>query len=200
MGLGLGEVGGRDSHFSQRRREVGHPTFIFCERLLIRNCGDLHHLDERNTIVNNQNQVAVRGPFSAGLQARLALCLWAIFAAGLLVEMAAPRLKIENSAFVLPPISDAQSATLRPMALVRRERWMQAAGRTADSWRRGVAGALLPAHAAGCVEGLSVKVRRSGWNVGWSIRGSIGRPGFLSGRSVARTGDQQNSVRQPPNL
>ncbi len=69
----------------------------------------------------------MRGPFSAGLQARLALCLWAIFAAGLLVEMAAPRLKIENSAFVLPPISDAQSATLRPMALVRRERWMQAA-------------------------------------------------------------------------
>jgi hypothetical protein len=59
-------------------------------------------------------------------QTRLALCLWAIFAAGLLVEMAAPRLKIENNAFVMPPINDAQAATLRPDVLVRRERWMQA--------------------------------------------------------------------------
>ena len=56
---------------------------------------------------------------------RLALCLWAIFTAGLLVEMWAPRLKIENNAFVMPPISNAQAAVLRPDILVRRERWMQ---------------------------------------------------------------------------
>jgi hypothetical protein len=41
--------------------------------------------------------------------------------------MAAPRLKIENNAFVMPPINDAQSMALRPDVLVRRERWMQGA-------------------------------------------------------------------------
>jgi hypothetical protein len=56
----------------------------------------------------------------------LKVCLWAVFAAGLLVEMAAPRLKIENNAFVMPPISNAQAGVLRPDVLVRRERWMQA--------------------------------------------------------------------------
>ena len=58
-------------------------------------------------------------------ETRLALCLWAIFAAGLLMQMASPRLKIENNAFVMPPINDAQTAALRPATLVRRERWMQ---------------------------------------------------------------------------
>lgn len=56
----------------------------------------------------------------------LAWCLWAVFAAGLLVEMWAPRLKIENNAFVMPPINDSHAATLRPDVLVRRERRMQA--------------------------------------------------------------------------
>lgn len=56
---------------------------------------------------------------------RLAFFLWAIFAVGLLVEMAAPRLNIENNAFVMPRINNAQAATLQPDALVRRERWMQ---------------------------------------------------------------------------
>lgn len=58
-------------------------------------------------------------------QTRLALCLWTIFAAGLLLEMAAPRLKIENNAFVMPPINNAQAAVLRPDVLVRRERWIR---------------------------------------------------------------------------
>jgi hypothetical protein len=84
-------------------------------------------LEWKEHTVNNQNNIATRRQISGALQARLALCLWAIFVAGLLVEMGAPRLKIENNAFVMPPISDAQSATLRPMVMVRRERWMQAA-------------------------------------------------------------------------
>ncbi len=60
-------------------------------------------------------------------QTRMVVFLWAIFAAGLLVQMIAPRLKIENNVFVMPPISDARGATLRPDVLVRRERWMQTA-------------------------------------------------------------------------
>jgi hypothetical protein len=63
-------------------------------------------------------------------QSRLVLCLWAIFAVGLLVEMASPRLKIENNAFVMPPISDAGRAVLRPDVLVRRERWIRGASGT----------------------------------------------------------------------
>jgi hypothetical protein len=58
-------------------------------------------------------------------QTRLALCLWAIFAAGLLIELAAPRMKIENNAFVMPPVNDARAAVLRPDVLVRRERWIR---------------------------------------------------------------------------
>lgn len=75
------------------------------------------------------NQRKAQGGRSAGKarQMTLVLFLWVIFAAGLLVEMAAPRLKIENNAFVMPPISDARTAVLRPDVLVRRERWMQAA-------------------------------------------------------------------------
>lgn len=68
----------------------------------------------------------MKRPLGKARQARLALCLWTLFAAGLLVEMAAPRLKIENRTFVMPPISGAQAASLRPDVLVRRDRWMQA--------------------------------------------------------------------------
>lgn len=77
--------------------------------------------------MDDQKDAITRRRFTRAVQTRLALCLWGIFAAGLLVEMAAPRLKIENNAFVMPPISDARGATLRPAVLVRRERWMQGA-------------------------------------------------------------------------
>jgi cytochrome c-type biogenesis protein CcmE len=72
--------------------------------------------------VNDQSYGRIR---RTPRQTRLALCLWAIFAVGLAIQLVAPRLKIENHAFVMPPISDARSATLRPDVLVRRERWMQ---------------------------------------------------------------------------
>jgi hypothetical protein len=49
----------------------------------------------------------------------------------LVIEKASPRLKIENNAFVMPPISDSGAPVLRPDVLVRRERWI-----------RGVSGAL----------------------------------------------------------
>ena len=55
----------------------------------------------------------------------LEVCLWAVFAAGVLVEVMAPRLKIENNAFVMPPTANVQGREMRPDALVRRERWMQ---------------------------------------------------------------------------
>ena len=77
--------------------------------------------------MNNQKDASARRWFVGAVHKRLALCLWAIFAAGLVVEVAAPRLKIENNAFVMPPINDAQAVALRPDVLVRRERWMQSA-------------------------------------------------------------------------
>lgn len=76
--------------------------------------------------MNNQGAAHVPQSRNKKRQAVLALCLWAIFAAGLIVELAAPRLKVENNAFVMPPVNDAHAATLRPDVLVRRERWMQA--------------------------------------------------------------------------
>ncbi len=77
--------------------------------------------------MNNHRNAQIQRSSGKNRRTRLALCLWAIFAAGLLVEIAAPRLKIENNAFVMPPINNAQAAILRPDALVRHERWMQGA-------------------------------------------------------------------------
>jgi hypothetical protein len=94
-------------------RETYSPCFALFER--------------KGLTVNNRKDAPMRFSFTRTRQSKLALCLWAIFAAGLLVEMSAPRLKIENNAFVMPPVSNTQAATLRPDALVRRERWMQGA-------------------------------------------------------------------------
>jgi hypothetical protein len=109
------------------RRTPDSRTLIF--QSLIRFRPELHHVDDKERTVNNQaaNNHKDAPRFTRVRQKRLALCLWAILAVGLLVEMAAPRLKIENNAFVMPPINDARGATLRPAELVRRERWMQAA-------------------------------------------------------------------------
>ncbi len=74
----------------------------------------------------NNRQERLRAHWSeGGRRTPIVLCLWAIFAAGLLVQMAAPRLKIENNMFVMPPLSSGQRAVLRPDVIVRRERRMQ---------------------------------------------------------------------------
>jgi hypothetical protein len=75
--------------------------------------------------VNKQNERQRQPLMTRMRQSWVVLCLWAIFAAGLLIQMAAPRLRIEDRAFVMPPISDARGPVLRPDLLVQRERWMQ---------------------------------------------------------------------------
>jgi hypothetical protein len=57
----------------------------------------------------------------------LTIGLWLIFAAGLLVQAAAPRLRIEDHAFVMPPSAMVQGGLIRPDRLVLRERRMQTA-------------------------------------------------------------------------
>jgi hypothetical protein len=58
-------------------------------------------------------------------RALLSMSLWAIFASGIVIELLAPGLKIENHAFVMPPIVIQQGAQIRPDALVDHERHMQ---------------------------------------------------------------------------
>jgi hypothetical protein len=55
----------------------------------------------------------------------LSMSLWAIFASGIAIELLAPGLRIENHAFVMPPIVMQQGAQIRPDALVDHERHMQ---------------------------------------------------------------------------
>jgi hypothetical protein len=55
----------------------------------------------------------------------LSMILWAIFASGIAIELLAPRLKIENHAFVMPPTAMQQGTQIRPDALVDHERHMQ---------------------------------------------------------------------------
>lgn len=83
----------------------------------------------------------------------LSLCLWAMFASGLAIEVITPGLKIENHAFVMPASATQRGAQIRPDALVSHERRMQwAAGSLtiggavalAFWYRRTLASALLP--------------------------------------------------------
>ena len=82
----------------------------------------------------------------------LSMTLWAIFASGITIEVLAPRLKIENHAFVMPPTVMQQGAQIRPDVLVDHERRMQWAAATltvggaialAFWYRRTLAGALV---------------------------------------------------------
>lgn len=60
-----------------------------------------------------------------GRQKWLAVLLWAAFAAGLLVQALAPRLKVENNAFVLPAPVMSEGKEIDPANIVARQRIMQ---------------------------------------------------------------------------
>jgi len=57
-------------------------------------------------------------------RSRAVLC-WVVFAAGLLIQLLAPHLKIENGAFVIPPTLTAGANEIRPAEIVARQRRMQ---------------------------------------------------------------------------
>ena len=54
-----------------------------------------------------------------------ALLCWVVFAAGLLIQLLAPHLKISNRAFVIPPTLTAAANEIRPAEIVARQRRMQ---------------------------------------------------------------------------
>lgn len=84
-----------------------------------------HYLWEKETTLKMQSE-SQRKSLPTTQRSWVVFWFWGIFAAGLLIQMAAPRLRIENRQFVMPQISDGRGAVLRPDALVQRERWMQA--------------------------------------------------------------------------
>jgi hypothetical protein len=55
----------------------------------------------------------------------LAVLLWSVFASGLLVQVSAPRLKIQHNAFVLPPALLSGNKTVDPAEIVAREKRRQ---------------------------------------------------------------------------
>lgn len=56
----------------------------------------------------------------------LGVMLWAIFGAGLLVQVLAPGLQIKNRAFVMPPSPGSRAeGSVSPADIVARERLMQ---------------------------------------------------------------------------
>ena len=54
-----------------------------------------------------------------------ALLCWVVFAAGLLIQLLAPHLKISNGAFVIPPTLTAAANEILPAEIVARQRRMQ---------------------------------------------------------------------------
>jgi NhaP-type Na+/H+ or K+/H+ antiporter len=59
-------------------------------------------------------------------RAFLPVLLWVVFGSGLLVQAFAPRLEIENNAFVIPPSLFSESKEVHPAQIVGRERRLQA--------------------------------------------------------------------------
>jgi hypothetical protein len=55
----------------------------------------------------------------------LSLCIWAVFVAGLLVQVFAPHLKIANGAFMIPPALVADGNNIHLDQLIQQERRMQ---------------------------------------------------------------------------
>jgi len=55
----------------------------------------------------------------------LVALFWVLFCAGLLVQVFAPRLKVEHNAFVMSAPVAAQTKEIHPMELVARARRMQ---------------------------------------------------------------------------
>jgi hypothetical protein len=55
----------------------------------------------------------------------VALLCWLVFAAGLLVQLLSPHLKVSNGAFVIPPKLAAGSNAIRPDEIVGGQRRMQ---------------------------------------------------------------------------
>jgi hypothetical protein len=55
----------------------------------------------------------------------LALLCWLVFAAGLLVQLLSPHLKVSNGAFVISPKMAAGRNAIRPDEIVARQRRMQ---------------------------------------------------------------------------
>ena len=64
-------------------------------------------------------------PKSRWRKQTLSALLWIVFTAGLVTEVLAPRLKIENHAFVLEPTLSTQGEGIRPDAIVDHERRLQ---------------------------------------------------------------------------
>ena len=55
----------------------------------------------------------------------VALLCWLVFAAGILVQLLSPHLKVSNGAFVIPPKLAAGSNAIRPDEIVGGQRRMQ---------------------------------------------------------------------------
>jgi hypothetical protein len=107
------------------RRKLPPATNSVTHFFLIRFRPRLHYLpgEQSSMIRRHRDQ-----PGSAQAEFRRAflnMCFWTLFASGLAIEAIAPRLKIENHAFVMPPTLTRQSGQIRPDALVEHERWMQ---------------------------------------------------------------------------
>jgi hypothetical protein len=65
-------------------------------------------------------------PHKAGRRNRwLAVLLWSVFGAGLLVQGFAPQLRMINHAFVIPSSLISNGKDIRPAEIVERERRMQ---------------------------------------------------------------------------
>jgi hypothetical protein len=59
------------------------------------------------------------------LQQWQGVLLWAVFVAGLLVQLFSPHLKVSNGAFVIPPSLTAEGKNIRPDEIVAKQRHMQ---------------------------------------------------------------------------
>jgi hypothetical protein len=80
------------------------------------------------TVEQNAGAILPRGGMSVHGNRRrrsLALLCWLLFAAGLLIQLLSPHLKVSNGAFVIPPEMAAGRNAIRLDEIVARQRRMQ---------------------------------------------------------------------------
>ena len=58
-------------------------------------------------------------------KSKWSIACWILFLAGLVIQLAAPRLKIEHDKFVIPSSMMSSTRPVSPAQIVARERWMQ---------------------------------------------------------------------------
>ena len=83
-------------------------------------------------------------PSNCRFKLKWSMACWTLFLAGLLIQLASPRLKIEHNQFVIPGSVMSANHPVSPSQIVARERWMQLLSATLTAGQGAGIGGVSP--------------------------------------------------------